>query len=55
MKENKMYTLYLLTLKIDLCGTGKYYLKISEDIEIKNQFRELLLDNLTKRICVRYK
>lgn len=56
MKENKMYTLYLLILKIDLCGTGKYYLKIREDIEIKNQFREfVLLDNLTTRICVRYK
>lgn len=43
MKENKMYTLYLLVLKIDPFGTGKYYLKISEDIEIKNQFNEFLL------------
>lgn len=56
VKENKMYTLYLLTLKIDLCGTGKFYLKITEDIEIKNPFGEfVILDNLTTRICVRYK
>lgn len=47
--------LYLLTLKIDLCGTGTYYLRISEDIEIKNQFLEfVLLDNLTTIIFVRY-
>lgn len=55
-KPNVNIIYYVLTLKIDLCGTGKYKLKISEDIEIKNQIREfLLLDNLTTRICVRYK
>lgn len=34
-KKTKCIHYILLTLKIDPCGTGKYYLKVGEDIEIK--------------------